>query len=383
MNSNNIKSDSKMDLTFDTKNIQFQSQSHKILLQNENGPCALVALVNLLLLSSSHARYSKDIIRLIQDERKVKLHDILQSLADIAINMTAETNELEDIDYLLLMLPDLHKGLNVNPRFNGSFGKSNQAATELFKVFKVRLVHGWIMGGEYDEIRDLSYEDAQDLLTKAADLKRETEENDNIEPITDENTESCLRQASLVTQFCNQTATQLTETGLLHLNETITEGEFTILFRNDHFSTLYKQNGILYNLVTDLGFKRRSKIVWESLITIDGSGDGFFDGHFKQSPFESNNTASSFSLEDSSDAEQIDKDQRYAKELQEEEDKKLAKDLTKKQQIVEQKKKSTHHRGRSSNSKMSSKKPEKAISVNSPSMKTNNSSKSQSSCILA
>lgn len=332
-----------MDLTFNSKTIEFHNQSFKILLQNENGPCALVALVNLLILSSNHAKYSRDITRLIQGEKQVKLHEILQALADIAINMTTGSDKLENIDHLLLMLPDLHKGLNVNPKFNGEFGESNQETNELFDVFKVRLVHGWIMDSIYNgELSNLSYEDAQDLLTKATDLDRDDKDLQCVNDTEEDEKEKIIKNANALTQFLTTTATQLTQIGLLHLNETIREDEFTILFRNDHFSTLYKHDGRLYNLVTDLGFKRRSKIVWESLITIDGSADSFFDGHFKISPLEKapEDITSHDDLVTAEESEQIDKDKQYAKELQEEEDKKLAKQMYMKEQMNHKNKKS-------------------------------------------
>lgn len=324
-----------MDLTFDTKKIEFHNQSFKILLQNENGPCALVALVNLLILSPEHAKYSKDITRLIQREKHVKLHDILQSLADLAINMTADSDNLKDVDHLLLMLPDLHKGLNVNPRFNGQFGESNQETNKLFDVFRVRLVHGWIMDSTYDGLNNISYEDAQDLLTKAADISRDSSDFKYATDTDGDEKRKLRHDADLLTNFLTTTATQLTQTGLLHLNEIMKEDEFTILFRNDHFSTLFKHDDKLYNLVTDLGFKNHSMIVWESLITIDGSADSFFDGQFKVSPFDkvSEDIICNDNLIIQEEGEQFYKDKQYAKELQEEEDKKLAKELHKKEQM--------------------------------------------------
>jgi len=41
-------------------------------------------------------------------------------------------------------------------------------------------------------------------------------------------------------------------------------------FRNNHFSTLYKYNGEIYTLVTDLGYLDEVGIVWEKLAEIDG-----------------------------------------------------------------------------------------------------------------
>lgn len=330
-----------MDLVFSTKSIEFDNQPQRILLQNENGPCALVALINLLILSPKHTQYSKDIIRLIQGEKKVQLHKLLQTLADIAINITTETDHLDDIDHLLLMLPELHRGLNVNPKFNGEFDKSNQDANELFNVFKVRLVHGWCMDDPSDNLADLSYESAQDLLTKATDLKNEEAE----ETAEENNQQKTIQEdAKCIQKFLSSTATQLTETGLSHLNDTLEEGEFAVLFRNDHFSTLYKHSDSLYNLVTDVGFGKHQNIVWESLLTVDGSADSFLDGHFNICSFEKKEDTFSDESE-----EQFDKDKQLAQQLQQEEDRKIAEEMHKKEQRTQKRIQNTSNNKQTSN----------------------------------
>jgi len=60
-------------------------------------------------------------------------------------------------------------------------------------------------------------------------------------------------------------------------------GQFAILFRNDHFSTIYKEprsNQIL-TLVTDAGYSSHEEIVWESLVDINGNGTEHFSGDFR------------------------------------------------------------------------------------------------------
>ncbi len=45
---------------------------------------------------------------------------------------------------------------------------------------------------------------------------------------------------------------QLTVHGLLQLHEQLIDNEMCILFHNNHFSVLLKQNGELFDLVTDI-----------------------------------------------------------------------------------------------------------------------------------
>lgn len=314
-----------MDFIFETKFIEFNNKSYKILLQNENGPCALVALVNIFILSSHYTNYCKDLIKLVHDHNSIQLHDILEILADVAIKITTQEqkNKINDIDNLLLILPELHKGLNVNLKFNGEFTTSNQGTNNLFEIFGTRLVHGWIMDSSNEDLRNISFEEVQVMLMKDNDLKMEP-------------------KVKIMQSFLHDNPTQLSSFGLSYLYNTISNDEFTILFRNNHFSTLYKKNDILYTLVTDIGFKKYKNIVWQSLITINGSDDVFFDGNFNESPLEmtvASKDNTSFNIDHPNDNNnnitegeaQLEEDKKYALKLQEKEDERVAKELSKKQ----------------------------------------------------
>ncbi len=43
-----------------------------------------------------------------------------------------------------------------------------------------------------------------------------------------------------------------------------------MLFRNNHFSTVILHEGVLYSLVTDVGFQHRDSVVWETLNSLHG-----------------------------------------------------------------------------------------------------------------
>lgn len=109
-------------------------------------------------------------------------------------------------------------------------------------------------------------------------------------------------------QFLESTATQLSYHGLCELNTTAKEGEISVFFRNNHFSTMIKHKvsrkwttcstanatqggdehlwrvpgvnrfsvlpqGHLYLLVTDQGFLQEESMVWESLHNVEGDGN--------------------------------------------------------------------------------------------------------------
>ncbi len=48
----------------------------------------------------------------------------------------------------------------------------------------------------------------------------------------------------------------------------IRERELLVFFRNNHFSTMFKFSGLVYLLVTDVGFRDQPSIVWERLMEV-------------------------------------------------------------------------------------------------------------------
>jgi hypothetical protein len=48
-------------------------------------------------------------------------------------------------------------------------------------------------------------------------------------------------QALVAQQFLEESASQLTYHGLCELNAKMKDGELAVFFRNNHFSTIYKQ----------------------------------------------------------------------------------------------------------------------------------------------
>lgn len=88
-----------------------------------------------------------------------------------------------------------------------------------------------------------------------------------------------VTEALIIESFLERTASQLTYHGLSELTSALAEEEIGVLFRNNHFSIVYKHKSELLQLVTDQGFLSESNVVWETLGSIDG------DGHFVDSQF--------------------------------------------------------------------------------------------------
>jgi hypothetical protein len=85
----------------------------------------------------------------------------------------------------------------------------------------------------------------------------------------------------IISNFLNDSSHQLTIVGLAKLSEYISDGQFCVFFRNNHFSTITKHNGYLFLLVTDLGYANVNEVVWEKLDDINGDTD-YADCEFKK-----------------------------------------------------------------------------------------------------
>ena len=261
-----------MSLTFATKGITVNGRPSRILLQNENGPCALIALSNVLLLSPNYAETTSQLRNLAQAPT-VTLRDLVAVLADIAMQLGGDSHR--DMDRMLELLPKLQTGLLIDPAFNGTFREGDEMA--LFRMFQVGLVHTWLMDvsqapQDYSRLSQCSYEEAQRLLVEAYDIQQGS--------VASEKADQLLQDAHILRSFLSRSATQMTSYGLQHLKRVLPEGAYAVLFRNDHFATICKQEGELFILVTDLGYQYRHDIVWQSLSYPDGSEDTFYTGDF-------------------------------------------------------------------------------------------------------
>lgn len=284
-----------MDTIFNTKRVSINGYDYTILLHNkgveqseENSTfsCALLALCNVLLLSPGLAGMARNLITLTQNRSQVSKQDIVQVLSYIGV----QQNNTIDINQLLQTLPNLcsHTNSNVDPlqqsgmlpidpEFNGTF--EDGMAMSIFRLYNVGLLHGWIINPEtdavaYERVSRYSYENAQKILVQSYDIKK-----NNIQVA---NADIILQDADYLKAFLARSATQLTEYGLNHLKEIMVEKSFAVLYRNDQYYTLHKNNGVLYILVVENHYNDANDIVWKSLTSVNGNQDAFYTGSFIQ-----------------------------------------------------------------------------------------------------
>ena len=283
-----------------------------ILTQNANGPCPLLALVNALVLSTPSI-HDTALIETLRTREQVSLGLLLDAVFDeLMSGRRGETaTQLPDVGELYSFLLALHTGMNVNPRFvtptetprgsldghpnawnsvhpthraqrkAGAFEETREM--RLYSTFNVPLIHGWTAPADspaYEAfVRSAqTFEDAQNIQL----MENELEDKMQSEGLPPQEQQS-LQDIQTIKSFLGTWPTQLTDFGLQTISESLVPGSFAILFRNDHFSTIYKEpkHGALMTLVTDAGYSTHDEIVWESLVDVNGSASEMFSGDFR------------------------------------------------------------------------------------------------------
>ena len=246
---------------------QFEStpKSQSIILQSVNGPCPLIAIVNCLLL-----QHKLELPADIECITATSLCSLLGNyLLDRAQQNTQEKHHTEQ--YILDSLDrfvQIQTGIDVNVKFNSVEGFEYTPELSLFDLAQVSLVHGWVVDPQdtilSELVADLSY---NQLVEKTMEKSCSVD--------TKEVSESLLLRDLLE-------STQLTVHGICEINSSMKTGDIVVLFRNNHFSTITKQQDRLFVLVTDIGWAEQPKVIWETLDSTCNSS-AFVDGFFKPS----------------------------------------------------------------------------------------------------
>ncbi|XP_053128564.1 ubiquitin carboxyl-terminal hydrolase MINDY-2 isoform X2 [Hemicordylus capensis] len=250
--------------------VRWKEESTPVITQNENGPCPLLAIMNVLLLAWK--------VKLPPMMEIITAEQLMEYLGDYILDAKPkEISEIQRLNYeqnmsdAMAILHKLQTGLDVNVKFTGVRVFEYTPECIVFDLLDIPLYHGWLVDPQIaDIVKAVGNCSYNQLVEKIICCKQ----SDNSQ---------LVGEGSIAEQFLNTTATQLTYHGLCELTSTVQEGELCVFFRNNHFSTMTKYKGQLYLLVTDQGFLTEEKVVWESLHNVDGDGN-FCDSEFHLRP---------------------------------------------------------------------------------------------------
>ena len=279
-----------------------------ILTQNANGPCPLLALVNALSLSTPVGTETS-LTETLRTREQITLGLLLDAVFEELVRRNEDSGrDLPDIGDLYSFLITLHTGMNVNPRFVDNHGATETAAVmqaqpggfeqtkemQLYGAFDLPLVHGWISplkSGTYVAFKRSAptFDEALTIQFREEELEQKMRRTG----LTLEE-QQVFEDVQAIKQFLANFPTQLSAYGLDVISGWMSPGQIVILFRNDHFSTLYKEphSGSLMTLATDAGYATHDEIVWESLLDVNGAASELMSGDFRPVGNTSNTGAS-------------------------------------------------------------------------------------------
>ncbi|XP_010021981.1 PREDICTED: protein FAM63A-like, partial [Nestor notabilis] len=193
-------------------------------MQSENGPCPLLAIMNILLLQWK--------VKLPPQKEVVTAEELMAHLGDCILatqprepSEGLQLNFQQNISDSMMVLPKLSTGLDVNVRFTGVSDFEYTPECIVFDLLNVPLYHGWLVDTQSPEVVQavgkLSY---NQLVEKIITCKQASDS-------------SLVSEGLVAEQFLESTASQLSYHGLCELTGAVKEGELSVFFRNNHFRT--------------------------------------------------------------------------------------------------------------------------------------------------
>ncbi|XP_019156237.1 PREDICTED: ubiquitin carboxyl-terminal hydrolase MINDY-1 [Ipomoea nil] len=164
-----------------TKVIQFLGRTTPIILQNDNGPCPLLAICNVLLLKNN--------LNLSPDVPEVSQEKLLSLVAERLIDSNSNVND-KDAGYVenqqqniadaIDLLPRLTTGIDVNIKFRriDDFEFTRECA--IFDLLDIPLYHGWIVDPQdHDTANAIGLKSYNTLMGELVALETEQMESEH------------------------------------------------------------------------------------------------------------------------------------------------------------------------------------------------------------
>ena len=143
-------------------------------------------------------------------------------------------------------------------RFTGVTEFEYTSECIVFDLVSIGLYHGWLVDPQLEDtvlaIGNMSYNQVVEAIISGRSSTDPLDQSKSL----------------LAEQFLEESASQLTYHGICELNSVMKEGQVAVFFRNNHFSSMCKHQGVLYLLVTDQGFLDQADVVWETLDSVQG-----------------------------------------------------------------------------------------------------------------
>ncbi|XP_035670855.1 ubiquitin carboxyl-terminal hydrolase MINDY-1-like isoform X2 [Branchiostoma floridae] len=252
---------------YQVKWIKWKGKDTPIVTQNENGPCPLLALMNVLFMTWK--------VQLPPGTEVVTSDQLMDYLGDCILSSAPKNctegqllNYEQNFHDAMSVFHKLQTGLDVNVKFTGVRHFEYTPECIVFDLLGIVLYHGWLIDPQNLDIVTAVGNCSYNQLVEKIISSKSAQDSE------------VVSQGMMAEAYLESTASQLTYHGLAELSGTVKEGEFCVFFRNNHFSTMFKHKSELFLLVTDQGFLGEPNVVWETLSNVEGDST-FVDADFR------------------------------------------------------------------------------------------------------
>lgn len=274
---------------FTVRRISFHGRKVPTLLQSRDGPCALLAVANSLLLRGTLS-LDEDLLLVSADSLISRLVRLCQDMNEHSI--AKDANARVGISEVVGRLPLLLRGLLLNCGFSSCTDFEFTVDLGLFDCLGVKLYHVWVA----PEICEFAptFNSLAEQIAVCSELQSELEQRSGT-PTPEE--QERLDRGSWMRQWLDENRSQATIQGLRELQTRVSNQEVCVLFRNNHFSTVYKpSHDVICALLTDSVFEEEDAAVWES-IEVDGSSGHILGPNFRPMAESTSTSAGALSKE--------------------------------------------------------------------------------------
>ncbi|GLT40447.1 hypothetical protein SLA2020_145840 [Shorea laevis] len=192
-----------------TKTIQFFGRTTPIILQNDNGPCPLLAICNVLLLRNN-MNLSPDISEVSQEKL---LSLVVERLIDSNSNVNNKDdeylkNQQQNIADAMNLLPQLTTGIDVNIKFRRIDDFEFTPECAIFDLLDIPLCHGWIVDPQdYETSIAIGSKSYNTIMGELVAL-----DTQNMEGMPKNNSEDCVDFAAATTATLGVPSPSLSKT---------------------------------------------------------------------------------------------------------------------------------------------------------------------------
>ena len=214
---------------YKSKPITFLNRDVAIVTQNENGPCPLLAIANVLLLRNA--------IKMRSSQEVISSHELIATLATRILdsNVSERTGEVfkgfdvtetsrerlyenneQNVETALSVLPSLVSGLDVNVKFIDSRAFEFTGNLCVFDALDVSLYHGWVVDARFDYttghvVSRLSYNQLVERLIELRELEIEHKNIEEDKLKIEEEMKSLKSEVSPATKELNKELDKLSD----------------------------------------------------------------------------------------------------------------------------------------------------------------------------